>query len=356
MSTNKTKTNKTIKNEKEIKKMAKKTNVNEKEIKEMKTGANTFKAGSKVTSGRLTVSHLLKTINNSKYNSISDIIGDCEAVIERYEYGVGVTHSNNTFVYSMRSENPEAEDIQPSDKVWGYVKLFVRIIKDSTEQYTSLTVYEDNFDRFATSLMAVLNIDNTYEAASLRTLLNDAVASGTRVPITRVKKESYMVTYWARYTHQPKYKLDYTLHSAQNAALFEEAFCNALYYPALEYNTVYKVKIDNCYIQHKVQPITKYDHITKTYITVEEDTVTRFLLKLVSDEGYVYRIDTKIDIAIDKTLESLCAAAALPEELENIDDVSDFLIGRKFLFSVMLDYSETTQTQYEVFAFGKEVK
>ena len=326
------KTNKTNVNEKEIKTMNKK----EKENKVMKAEEKVMKTESKA----LTVEKLLKVINNSKYtNPVTPaIIGHCDAIIEHYEYGVGVTHSDNTYVYSIRSNNPEKEDIQIDDVVWGYVRLYVKLISKTVSEYATIVVYQNNFDRLATTLITALDTGD-YPASSLKALLDDAVASKTQLPINRVKNtEGRVVTYFAQYTHQPKYKIEYTLHSVQNMLLFEEYFNTALYYPTLTYNTPYRVVIDDVYIKH------------------EGDVVTRFMLKLVSDNGSVYRIDTKIEPAIESTLLSLCASAKFEEAINNFEELREKLIGRKFLFSVLLEFSDNTGTQYEAFVFGKEVK
>lgn len=340
------KTNVSENERKEVKEMAKKTNktnVNEKEIKTMNKKEKVMKAENKtmkVETKALTVEKLLKVINNSKYtNPVTPaIIGHCDAIIEHYEYGVGVTHSDNTYVYSIRSDNPEKDDIQIDDVVWGYVRLYAKLISKTTSEYVTIVVYQNNFDRLATTLITALDTGD-YPASSLKELLDDAVASKTQLPINRVKTtEGRVVTYFAQYTHQPKYKIEYTLCSGRNMLLFEEYFNNALYYPTLTYNTPYRVVIDDVYIKH------------------EGDIVTRFMLKLVTDNGSVYRIDTKIEPAIESTLSSLCASAKFDEAINDFEELREKLIGRKFLFSVLLEFSEHTGTQYEAFVFGKEVK
>ena len=317
-----------------------KTNVNEKEIKEMKTMNKKENKVMKVENKPLSVEKLLKAINNSKYaNPVeSSIVGRCEAVIDRYEWGVGVTHSDNTFVYSMRSDNLEKDDIQIDDVVWVYVRLYVKLIRENISEYATIVVYQNNFDRLATTLITALDTGD-YPAAPLKALLDDAVASETLLPINRVKTpKGRIVTYLAQYTHQPKYKIPYTLCSAQNTLVFEEYFNTCLYYPTLAYNTPYKVVIEDVYIEHK------------------DNVVTRFMLKLVTDSGNIYRIDTQIAPAIENTLLNLCASAKFDKAINDFEELREQLIGRKFMFSVLLDSSEHTGTQYETFAFGKEVK
>jgi hypothetical protein len=246
----------------------------------------------------------------------------------------------------MHTDNPEKEDIQLGDSVWGYVKLYVRLIKDSVEQYTAVTVYQDNFNRLATTLITHLYADVVPEdkvPASLKTLLDLAVVSGTRLAVTRVAaKDKRILTYWAYYVHQPRYEIDYTLYSAQNKMLFEHAFTNNLYYPAPEYNLTYKATVQDCFI--------------KTSGEGEGAEVNRLgLLLVIEDYNYVYRIDTQVPQAIENTLDSLGRAAAIAD-LDTLDDFKDVIVGRTFLFSVMLDYVESTGFNYETFAFGKEVK
>lgn len=340
------KTNVSENERKEVKEMARKTNktnVNEKEIKTMNKKEKVMKAEEKVMkveNKALSVEKLLKVINNSKYaNPVEPIIiGRCEAVIDHYEWGVGVTHSDNTFVYSMRSDNPEKDDIQIDDVVWGYVRLYVKLIKENISECATIVVYQNNFDRLATTLITALDTGD-YPASSLKALLDDAVASETLLPINRVKTaEGRIVTYFAQYTHQPKYKIPYTLCSAQNTLVFEEYFNTCLYYPTLAYNTPYKVVIEDVYIQHK------------------NNVVTRFMLKLMTESKSIYRIDTQIAPAIESTLSSLCASAKFDEAINDFEELREKLIGRKFLFSVLLEFSEHTGTQYEAFVFGKEVK
>ena len=306
MATNKT--NKTIKNEKETKIMSNKIEY------------------------KLTKTSLLNKINRAIYQEPSDITGECAVIIHDYETGVGLRHTNNTYVYSIRQDNPEVNDVQPSDEVFGYIKMFIEIIKDNKQQYTTVTVNQGFFDRLATGLMNTLYPSDDLISATLQELLSKAVSDKTPISVNRVLYKGNYVIYWTRYTHQPRYKIPYTLNTAQNVALFKEAFETNKYYSSLKYNTHYVVTISDFFLKYK------------------NEDIVRLGLRLVADI-----IDTENAYCIGNTVLSIANAYG-KEGFEDLEAFMEEIKSKKFIFMSQLDTSSKNKNQYEVYVFGKEVK
>lgn len=288
----------------------------------------------------LTKVELLNKINRSAYTGTSDITGECTVVLDSYETGVGIQHINGAYVYSIDKTNPESQDIQPGDVVFGYIKLYLAIKQGSKIHNTSATINQQHFDRFATSLMDALDyqmIDNEFiTKATLPVLLETAIANATEIPVLRNQHNGSFYIYWSSYTHQPRYKIKYALNNAQNIALFEKSLQENEYYASLKYNEHYTVAIEDFFLLYN------------------NEDIVRFGLRLTSDE-FEYIIDTKNTLCISNTIESL-AAAYNASNFTTIEDFIESVKHKKFTFMVQEEMSNNSHKLYETYVFGKEVK
>lgn len=288
----------------------------------------------------LTKVELLNKINRSAYTGTSDITGECTVVLDSYETGVGIQHTNGAYVYSIDKTNPESQDIQPGDVVFGYIKLYLEIKQGSKVHNTSATINQQHFDRFATSLMDALDyqmIDDEFiTKATLPVLLETAIANKTEIPVLRNQHNGSFYIYWSSYTHQPRYKIKYTLNNAQNIELFEKSLQENEYYASLKYNEHYTVTIEDFFLLYN------------------NEDIVRFGLRLTSDE-FEYIIDTKNTLCISNTIESL-AAAYNASNFTTIEDFIESVKHKKFTFMVQEEMSNNSHKLYETYVFGKEVK
>ena len=335
--------------------MAKKTNktnknVNEKEIKEMKAANNKpmdFKALPKHSS-LFTMEDLLTFINSVHYTQDITITGVCDVVIERYETGVSVKHTDGTFVYSMRTDNPEKDDIQPDDACEGYIKLWMRVMQDDVVERTTTIVRESGFGKFATALIHWAADGSVENPTTLRALLDAVIKYEEKICIERVceadeKGSKYCYYNWSKFTHQPRYKTDYVLNSAVNLGLFEHTLDTNLYYRMPEYGQTYAVKLDDFFIR----TVKKWDKKLKAYVDCPH-----LGLKLVNDD-FIYIIDTDFEFTVKQIAKSLILAKGFAI-YDNLEQVLVAIKGEHFLFTP-LDETTDSGTTYEIFAFGKGV-
>lgn len=288
----------------------------------------------------LTKTNLLNKINRSAYTGTSDITGECTVVLHSYETGVGIQHTNGAYVYSIDKTNPESQDIQPGDVVFGYIKLYLEIRQGSKVHNTSATINQRHFDRFATSLMDALDYqmvdDEFITKATLPVLLETAIANATEIPVLRNQHNGSFYIYWHSYTHQPRYKTKYTLNNAQNIELFEKSLQENEYYASLKYNEHYTVTIEDFFLLYN------------------NEDIVRFGLRLTSKD-FEYIIDTQNILCISNTIESL-AAAYNASNFTTIEDFIESVKYKKFTFMVQYEMSNNSHKFYETYVFGKEVK
>lgn len=311
-----------------------KENVVSKNEKENRTMEN------RKVESKMSVKNLLETMQASKYKTVSAIVGECHVYIKEYTVDCLVSHADKTFVYSIRKDNPAKEDVQPDDVVTGYVRLNVEIVQGNKTNTTNIIVYQQNFDRLATSIMNSLGIvrPKYTKPKTLVQLLNLAVEQNKPIPVTRVRnQQGYIMTLWAPFTHQPKYEdTAFVLNKEQNLTLFEQDVNTRVYYPVLAYNKPYTLTIDELYIKEN------------------GGAVEALCLRLV-DGDYQYIIRTTIQAAVNYTCIGL--SYAFTDIIYNdLQEFCDKVKGAEVTVTVSL--GETSKgTQYEKFNFTrKEVK